>query len=85
MIKSPEPGEPYIRRKSPLRPVALVNLERLYDDVNFVAGTVLSCRRASRFAIHRDDGPLAFEQMAEAQNRAAPVLDVVAAVTAMPP
>jgi hypothetical protein len=36
-----------------------------------------SCRRTSRFAIHRDNGPLAFEEMSEAENRTVFVFDVM--------
>ena len=46
--------------------------------LDFVAGIFPSWRRMSRFVIYRDDGPLAFLEMSEAENRAVPVLDVVA-------
>ena len=44
---------------------------------DFAAGIFPSCRRMIRFAVHRDDGPLALEQVSEAENRAMLVLNVM--------
>jgi hypothetical protein len=46
--------------------------------LDFVAGIFPSCRRTSRFAIHRDDGPLAYsKEMSEAENASLLVLHVM--------
>ena len=45
--------------------------------LDFVAGIFPSCRRRSRFAVDRDDGPLAFEEMAEPEDRWLSVLEIM--------
>jgi hypothetical protein len=50
---------------------------RDHATLDFVAGIFPSCHRRSRVAIHRNDGPLAFEEMAEAKHRWASVLKIM--------
>ena len=82
LLKRGWTGDPHSREsQSPIRkqlfPVPQLPFEahalrdpkrRDHATLDFVAGIFPSCHRRSRVAIHRNDGPLAFEEMTEAKN-----------------